>query len=104
MAQTPHRGKISQPRGSALGDGVTQEEIAPCRGRIIKRVVKVLPFQGENGVLPTQPRALPWAVWCWPCRPILCQPLHENVALYGQNQTRLLCLQLYRYRKKNPSP
>ena len=76
----PRRGKISQPRDSALGDGVTQKEIAACRGRIIKCVVKVLPFLGDKGVLPTQPRALFWAVWCWPCRPILCLRVGSQIS------------------------
>ena len=34
------------PVNVVMGDGVTQKEIAPYRGRIIKRVLKMLPLRG----------------------------------------------------------
>ena len=58
MAQTPQRGSTTQPR-AAPWDIAAQEIIAPCRGRIINRVLKVLPFQGDDVVVhPTQGDAL----------------------------------------------
>ena len=74
MAQMPRRGKISQPRGSALGSA-SQEEIAAC-----------------SYIVGTDPRVCP-LVLCHCAGRHRGLPLHENVALYGRNQTRLLCLQ-----------
>ena len=53
------QGQRPHSPGLRPGRWVTQKEIAPYRGRIIKRVLKVLPLQGDDVVLlPTQGNAL----------------------------------------------
>ena len=53
------QGQHHTAQGYALGDGVIQKEIAPYRGRIIKRFLKVLPLQGADGGVAIHPRRSP---------------------------------------------
>ena len=54
-------------QGSALGNGSLRKNALKGQKHLTFRL---LPFQGEY-CHPFLPRALPWAMCCWPYRPLL---------------------------------
>ena len=57
-----------------LGDGGQTRGSAPTCWWVSDAIsfLMILPLQGAISFVCALPRAQPWAVWCWPCRPVLC--------------------------------
>ncbi len=75
MAQRWHTDAPKGPhllaQGNALG-GMQHPIVAPSGQKPFSTRLVILPLQGAISSCDALPRAVPWAVWSWPCRPILC--------------------------------
>ena len=75
MAQRRHTDAPKGPhllaQGNALG-GMQHPIVAPSGQKPFSTRLVILPLQGAISSCDALPRAVPWAVWSWPCRPILC--------------------------------